>query len=180
MDPAKFRKACELVIVLGGDGTLLSAARALAGTRHPLFAVNLGHLGFLTAITIDELYPRTRARSRRGIPRRRRRMLHCELWRATSIVAEYEALNDVVLTKASIARMIDLEVHVDQHFICIYKADGLIISTPTGSTAYSLSAGGPIMFPRVAALHHADLPAHVDEPAGDRPRRSVIQIISAR
>lgn len=145
-------EGCQLVIVLGGDGTLLAAARALRGRDIPLFPVNLGGLGFLTAITIDELYPELE-RALRGEHRiGRRRMLHCEVMREGRAVSAYEALNDVVLTKASIARMIDLDAYVDAHFVCAYKADGLIVATPTGSTAYSLSAGGPIIFPRVAAL----------------------------
>ncbi len=145
-------KGCDFVIVLGGDGTLLAAARAVAGTRIPLFAVNLGGLGFLTAISIDELYPELERALKGGLRISTRRMLHCELVRKEATVSSYEALNDVVLTKASIARMIDLETFVDGHFVCDYKADGLIISTPTGSTAYSLSAGGPIIFPTVGAL----------------------------
>lgn len=145
-------EGCQLVIVLGGDGTLLAAARALRGRNVPLFPVNLGGLGFLTAITIEELYPELERALRGGHRIGRRRMLHCEVVRGGETVSEYEALNDVVLTKASIARMIDLDAHVDAHFVCAYKADGLIVATPTGSTAYSLSAGGPIIFPRVAAL----------------------------
>ncbi len=142
----------QLIIVLGGDGTLLSAARAVAGRDIPLFPVNLGGLGFLTAIKLDELYPELE-RAFRGEHRiGRRRMLHCQLRREGGVVAEYEALNDVVITKAALARMIDLEVNVDSHYVCSYKADGLIVSTPTGSTAYSLSAGGPIIFPTVAAI----------------------------
>ena len=145
-------EGCQLVIVLGGDGTLLAAARALGGRNVPLFPVNLGGLGFLTAITIEELYPELERALRGGHRIGRRRMLHCELVRGEQTVSAYEALNDVVLTKASIARMIDLDAYVDAHFVCAYKADGLIVATPTGSTAYSLSAGGPIIFPRVAAL----------------------------
>jgi len=143
---------CDLVIVLGGDGTLLSAARAIGGREIPLFPVNLGSLGFLTAITIDELYPELE-RALRGEHRvGRRKLLHAEVRRGAGVVACYEALNDVVLTKASIARMIDLDAFVDEQFMCAYKADGLIVSTPTGSTAYSLSAGGPIIFPSVPAI----------------------------
>lgn len=143
---------CDLVIVLGGDGTLLSAARSTAGRDIPLFAVNLGGLGFLTAIAVDELFPELE-RALAGEHRiARRRMLSCEVHRAGEIVARFEALNDVVITKAHIARMIDLDCNVDAHFVCRYKADGLIVATPTGSTAYSLSAGGPIVFPSVGAL----------------------------
>ena len=142
----------QLLIVLGGDGTLLSAARALRGRDIPLFAVNLGNLGFLTAITVEELYPQLERTLAGDFRVSRRRMLHTEVWRRGERVAEFEALNDVTLTKASIARIIDVEVHVDDRFMCLYRADGLIVSTPTGSTAYSLSAGGPIMAPSVAAL----------------------------
>ncbi|MDZ4801971.1 MAG: NAD(+)/NADH kinase [Bryobacteraceae bacterium] len=143
---------CQFVIVLGGDGTLLSAARAVAGRDIPLFAVNLGNLGFLTSITADELYPELE-RAFRGEHRiAQRRMLHCELWRGSKLIETYEALNDVVLTKGSLARMIDVEIHVASHFVARYRADGLIVATPTGSTAYSLSAGGPIVFPTVSAL----------------------------
>ena len=142
----------QLVIVLGGDGTLLAAARAVAGREIPLFPVNLGGLGFLTAITLDKLYPeleRALRGQQRVVPRR---MLHGDLVRSGKTVASYEALNDVVIGKTQIARMIDLETLVDSQYVSTFKADGLIVSTPTGSTAYSLSAGGPIVFPAVAAL----------------------------
>jgi NAD+ kinase len=149
---AEVPEGCDLVIVLGGDGTLLSAARAIGNREIPLFAVNLGGLGFLTAITIDELYPELE-RALRGEHRiGRRKLLHAEVRRGEHVVSRYEALNDVVLTKASIARMIDLDAFIGDQFMCGYKADGLIVSTPTGSTAYSLSAGGPIIFPSVPTI----------------------------
>jgi NAD+ kinase len=139
----------DLLIVLGGDGTLLSAARAVAGHDIPIFAVNLGHLGFLTSIREEELYPELE-RALRGEHRiGRRRMVDCELQRDGKTIGVYSALNDVVIAKSELARMIDLDTHVDNHFVAAYKADGLIISTPTGSTAYSLSAGGPVIFPSV-------------------------------
>jgi NAD+ kinase len=145
-------EGCDLLIVLGGDGTLLSAARAIGSRQIPLFAVNLGGLGFLTAITIDELYPELE-RALRGEHRiGRRKLLHAVVRRGDRVVSRYEALNDVVLTKAAIARIIDLDTYVDKQFVCAYKADGLIVSTPTGSTAYSLSAGGPIIFPSVPTI----------------------------
>ena len=145
-------EGAQLLIVLGGDGTLLAAARALAGRDVPIFAVNVGGLGFLTAIPVDELFPELERAFHNEHRIAARRMLHCELIRKDRVMGEYEALNDAVLTKAAMARMIDIETHVDAHFVCTYKADGLIVATPTGSTAYSLSAGGPIIFPAVDAL----------------------------
>ena len=170
---------CDLVVVLGGDGTLLAAARALGGRDIPLFPVNLGNLGFLTAITLDELYPELERALRGEYRVASRRMLHCELHRGSKIVAEYDALNDVVLTKVSMARMIEVEARVDKHFVCTYRADGLIVSTPTGSTAYSLSAGGPIVFPSVAALVITPICPHTltNRPVLV-PDDSVIQIVS--
>lgn len=145
-------EGAELIIVLGGDGTLLSAARAIQGREVPLFPVNLGGLGFLTAITIDAIFPELE-RALRGEHRiGKRKLLEADLLRGDKPVGHYEALNDVVVTKSDIARMIDLDAHVDQMFVCRYKADGLIVATPTGSTAYSLSAGGPIIFPSVSAI----------------------------
>jgi len=145
-------EGAQLLIVLGGDGTLLSAARALGGRNVPLFAVNLGNLGFLTAITVEELYPQLERALAGDYRVSKRRMLHTEVWRKGQLAGAFEALNDIALAKTNIARIIDVEVHVDGRFMCLYKADGLIVSTPTGSTAYSLSAGGPIMAPSVAAL----------------------------
>jgi len=140
--------------------------------------VNLGGLGFLTAITMDELYPELE-RAFRGEHRiGKRKLLHCELIRSERVVGEYEALNDVVITKSAIARIVDLDAHVDRMFVCRYKADGLIVATPTGSTAYSLSAGGPIIFPSVAAICMTPICPHMltNRPV-IVPDTSVIRII---
>jgi NAD+ kinase len=169
----------DLVIVMGGDGTLLSAARVIAGRDIPLLAVNLGHLGFLTSITVDELYSELE-RALRGEARiGRRRLLDCELVRDNKIIARYAALNDVVITKSMLARMIDLDTFVDNHFVAAYKLDGLIIATPTGSTAYSLSAGGPVIFPSVAAMCITPICPHMltNRPV-IVPENSVIQVLS--
>lgn len=170
-------EGCDLIVVLGGDGTLLSATRAIGRREIPLFPVNLGDLGFLTAITVEELFPELQ-RALRGEHRvARRKLLHTSVVRGGEITATYEALNDAVLTKASLARMIDLDTHVDEQFVCAYKADGLIISTPTGSTAYSLSAGGPIIFPAVPAFCLTPICPHMltNRPV-IVPETSVIQI----
>ena len=172
-------EGCDLVIVLGGDGTLLSAARAIGKREIPLFPVNLGGLGFLTAITIDELFPEL-GRALRGEHRvAKRKLLNTEVVRNGQVVASYDALNDAVLTKASIARMIDLQAFVDEQFVADYKADGLIICTPTGSTAYSLAAGGPIIFPSVPALCMTPICPHMltNRPVLV-PETSVVRVIS--
>jgi NAD+ kinase len=169
----------DLVIVLGGDGTLLSAARCVAGRDIPLFAVNLGHLGFLTSIRLEDLYPELE-RALAGEHRiGRRRMVDCDIVRAHETIASYSALNDVVITKTQLARMIDLDTYVDTHFVAAYKADGLIISTPTGSTAYSLSAGGPVIFPSVGCLCITPICPHMltNRPV-IVPDNSVIQILN--
>lgn len=142
----------QLVIVLGGDGTLLAAARAVGGQEIPIFAVNLGALGFLTTITVEEMFPELERVLAGDYRIGKRQMLAGEVYRGDEKIASYKALNDIVLTKAALARVVDVACHVDNHFVCAYKADGLIVATPTGSTAYSLSAGGPIIFPSVGAL----------------------------
>jgi len=172
-------EGCDLVIVLGGDGTLLSAARAISGREIPLFSVNVGGLGFLTAITLDEVFPELE-RALRGEHRvGKRKMLEVELQRGGQTVAHYEALNDAVVTKASLARMIDVDAYVDHQFVCAYKVDGLIVATPTGSTAYSLSAGGPIIFPSVAAFCLTPICPHtVTNRPVIIPETSVIRVVS--
>jgi NAD+ kinase len=145
-------EGCQLVIVLGGDGTLLSAARAVGNREIPLFGVNLGNMGFLTAITIDDLFTELDRTLTGRHKVSKRRILNVNLIRDGEVCSTYHALNDIVVTKASIARMIEVEVYVNSHFMCAYRADGLILATPTGSTAYSLAANGPIVFPTVESV----------------------------
>lgn len=142
----------DLILVLGGDGTLLSAARQVLNCDVPILAVNLGGLGFLTAVTIEELYPALDLVIQGKHQVECRNMLQIDVLRDGLEIATYHALNDVVLNKAAIARILDFQVYVDGQFVNLVKADGLIVSTPTGSTAYSLSAGGPIVFPSVDAF----------------------------
>ena len=150
----------DLIIVLGGDGTLLATARVLNRKPVPLLAVNLGGLGFLTVITRDELFP-TLERVVAGDFRTERRVqIEAEVIRAGEVISSFLALNDVVLNKGAIARVLDFDVHVDGQFISTYKADGLIVSTPTGSTAYSLAAGGPVIAPSVEAFIVTPICAH--------------------
>jgi NAD+ kinase len=142
----------DLVIVLGGDGTLLSAARSVAKAGIPVLGVNLGSLGFLTEIPLPDLYPTLEALETGCCNIEPRTMLYCRLIRSGSEVAAYHALNDVVVSKSAIARLNEFDLYIDQEFVSAYKADGLIVSTPTGSTAYSMAAGGPILMPSAGAF----------------------------
>ncbi len=142
----------ELVIVLGGDGTLLSAARVFAKTETPILSVNLGSLGFLTEVRLADLYSTLEGWCNRCFTTDSRSMLHSELWREGELFGEHEALNDVVVAKGAIARMGDFRIQFDGQVAATFRADGVIISTPTGSTAYSLAANGPILLPDVDAL----------------------------
>jgi len=142
----------DLLVVLGGDGTLLAAARSMHRNSVPIFAVNLGGLGFLTVITREELYPALGEVLAGHYVSERRVQLEGELIRADEVLSSFRALNDVVLNKGAIARIQDFEVYVDGMFISNYKSDGLIVCTPTGSTAYSLAAGGPVVTPCVEAF----------------------------
>jgi NAD+ kinase len=150
----------EFVIVLGGDGTFLSAARAVAKAGIPLVGVNLGALGFLTEVPIEELYPTLASIEAGAYSLDVRSMVHCEVNRNGSIIATYDALNDIVVGKSSIARLNHCDVFIDKTFVSRYQADSLIISTPTGSTAYSLAAGGPILMSDVEGFVVTPVSAH--------------------
>ncbi|HEY0785180.1 MAG TPA: NAD(+)/NADH kinase [Acidobacteriaceae bacterium] len=141
----------DLVVVLGGDGTLLAAARVFAKLGTPILSVNLGSLGFLTEVRLSELYDTLDAWCLECGTLDERAMLHSELWRNGAKVCQHEALNDLVVSKGTIARMGEFSVEVDGKLAASYRADGVIVSTPTGSTAYSLSANGPILEPSVDA-----------------------------
>jgi NAD+ kinase len=141
-----------LVIVLGGDGTLLSVARIFAATGTPILSVNLGYLGFLTEVRLAELYATLDGWCNDCYEVDERAMLHAELWRGGEEHSSFEALNDVVVSKGDIARMGEFAVELDGKRVAVFRADGVIVSTPTGSTAYTLAANGPILTPDVDAL----------------------------
>jgi len=141
----------EFIVVLGGDGTLLSAARAVGPTEIPLLAVNLGSLGFLTEVRLDELYATLEATAQKQCPTESRSLLEVRLVRDGREASHYYALNDAVV-KSTVARLMGFAVFINEQRVMEYQADGVIVSTPTGSTAYSLAAGGPVLMPSVEAV----------------------------
>jgi len=142
----------DLLIVLGGDGTILSVARSAHPFNVPIFGVNLGALGFLAEVTLPDLYEVLEKVLNGRFECENRMLLNACVWRGKKKVVDYHVLNDVVINKGALARIVNLEVRVNSQYMTSYRADGLIIATPTGSTAYSLSAGGPIIHPSMDAL----------------------------
>jgi NAD+ kinase len=142
----------DLVVVLGGDGTLLSAVRATAASDAPLLGVNLGSLGFLTDVPLASLFSMLDSIAQGHAAMEQRSLMQCDLLRGETILGSYKAFNDVVVNKTALARLNHYDLFVDKIFVSSYRADGMIVATPTGSTAYSLSAGGPVVMPTVDAL----------------------------
>ncbi len=149
---AEIGDSVDLLIVLGGDGTMLSAARLVAPKDVPILGVNLGGLGFITEVNVSELYLALQKMLTGECSIEERMMLQARVIRHGEEIAQYNVLNDVVVTKGALARIIDLQTFIDHNYVTTYKADGLILSTPTGSTAYNLSAGGPILHPSVECI----------------------------
>jgi NAD+ kinase len=150
-DRAEIPSLVDMLIVLGGDGTLLSAARHVADahTNVPIFGVNLGSLGFMAEVSLDELYDNLEKAMAGKLETEDRMMLSAAVIRKGRRLARYRVLNDVVINKGALARMMELKISVSDGHLTTLRADGLIVATPTGSTAYSLSAGGPIIHPTV-------------------------------
>jgi NAD+ kinase len=150
----------EVVCVFGGDGTLLYAGRLIGAKSIPIFGINLGSLGFLTEVKVDEMHAAFEGLLAGEYRLEERVLLNVEVARNGSTIAQYLALNDAVINKGALARIIDLEVSVNSQPVLFTRADGLIISTPTGSTAYSLAAGGPILYPTLDAFIIAPICPH--------------------
>ena len=151
LDPSSAAEA-DLCVVVGGDGTLLAAARLMNERQVPILAINYGGLGFLTEVTRDEMYPALEEVLAGRHVTNNRMMIRVSVHRGGKLVASYQALNDAVIHKGTLARIIELEARVDHHYVSRFRSDGLILSTPTGSTAYNVSAGGPIVYPTMGAI----------------------------
>ncbi len=159
-DRAKLGDCCDLIIVVGGDGSMLHAARDLIGSGKPLLGVNRGRLGFLTDIPPSELEPQVGEVLRGNFVTSKRFLLHCELWRGSKMIGQGIALNDVVLQPHTSIRMIEFSLEIDGQYVYTQRSDGLIVATPTGSTAYALSGGGPIVHPSIEAIDIVPINPH--------------------
>ncbi|MEG1800193.1 MAG: NAD(+)/NADH kinase, partial [Synergistaceae bacterium] len=156
----KWKNTVSFAVILGGDGTFLRAARYTFGYKIPLYGINLGRLGFLATGSPNSAIDDIRTILSNNFVLQKRKLLKGHVWRGDRIVYELHALNDLVISKGNIARVIDLEVRVGDETMSFFLADGLILSTPTGSTAYALSAGGPIVPPHVQCMLVAPICAH--------------------
>jgi NAD+ kinase len=166
MDRHEVADRADLLLVLGGDGTILAATREATPRRIPILPINMGSLGFLTSFTLDELYPALDAALDGQVVISERVLLQVERLHNGGVLTQQWVLNDAVVHKGTLARMIELELYIDESFVCRYRADGLIVATPTGSTAYSMSAGGPIVHPAVESILITPICPHT---LSDRP-----------
>jgi NAD+ kinase len=151
VEPEELASMVDLVAVFGGDGTFLYAARLVATSDTPLLGINLGSLGFLTEVKLSEMQGAFEELLSGRYTLERRMLLAVRVTRGEHVLADYMALNDAVINKGALARIIELEISVNMELVSLTRADGLIVSTPTGSTAYSMAAGGPILYPTLAA-----------------------------
>jgi NAD+ kinase len=158
--PEELVRQVDMVVVFGGDGTMLYAARLIGSNRTPIFGVNLGSLGFLTEVKLDSMHEVFEIVLSGQYQLEERVLLNVEVVRDGQVAAQYLALNDAVINKGALARIIELEVSVNSQPVLFTRADGLIVSTPTGSTAYSLAAGGPILYPTLGAFIVAPICPH--------------------
>ena len=145
-------EAADMIVVFGGDGTFLHAARSFRKYDVPLLGINLGGFGYLTVVNLSEMYSDLEKILEGDYRIEKRMMLDVTVMKNGTELSEYTVLNDAVITRDNLRRLVDVEAHVDDRYLTTYRADGLIISTPTGSTAYSLSAGGPIIFPELDSI----------------------------
>ena len=152
VEQEKLAASVDLMLVLGGDGTMIATARMLADTERPVVGINFGGLGYLAEFRVEELYTAFESILAGNYRLDKRLMLAIELMRGEERVSHNRILNDVVINKSALARIIEIEAYLNQQFVNSFRADGLIVSTPTGSTAYNLSAGGPVIYPSMNAI----------------------------